>query len=203
MGLATIIRKCKLKEKERRVLILGLDNSGKSTCLARWQLTHSTNIHDNHENNAEEYLKDIPPTFGFEIKTIQLENCRVVLWDIGGQKSLRPFWRTYFEDASDGLVWVIDSTDVHRLREALTELVGQLQLAKCLFVAIVANKQDLPGAVGREELEPVFRKYLDVLPRLEWRLFAGSALMGTGDVNQAFSWLIEEIQKRKSSHLLK
>lgn len=190
MGLATIIRKSKLKEKERRILILGLDNSGKSTCLARWQLMHQT-------SKETINVRDIAPTFGFEIKTIQLASCRVVLWDIGGQKSLRPFWRTYFEDASDGLVWVIDSTDTSRLNEALQELSGQLQLAKCLTLAIVANKQDLAGAISVEELQNHLSSFLSTLVRVDWRLFAGSALNDTGDVNEAFTWLIERIQKRR------
>ena len=192
MGLVTIIRKSKLKEKERRILILGLDNSGKSTCLARWQLTHAP------KDTPTMGINEIAPTFGFEIKTIQLEACRVVLWDIGGQKSLRPFWRTYFEDASDGLVWVIDSTDTSRLQEALRELVAQLQLAKCLTLAIVANKQDIAGAVLKAQLEPVLEEYLKGLVRVQWRLFSGSALSGEGDVNGAFGWLIDQIQNRNT-----
>lgn len=38
------------------------------------------------------------------------------VWDVGGQRSLRPYWRNYFE-ATDGLVWVVDSTDRRRLAD--------------------------------------------------------------------------------------
>lgn len=38
------------------------------------------------------------------------------MWDVGGQKTLRPYWRNYFE-ATDGLVWVVDSTDRRRLAD--------------------------------------------------------------------------------------
>ena len=38
------------------------------------------------------------------------------VWDVGGQKTLRPYWRNYFEQ-TDGLVWVVDSTDRRRLAD--------------------------------------------------------------------------------------
>ncbi len=36
------------------------------------------------------------------------------IWDVGGQKSLRSYWRNYFEQ-TDAMVWVVDSADVWRL----------------------------------------------------------------------------------------
>ena len=38
------------------------------------------------------------------------------VWDVGGQKTLRPYWRNYFEQ-TDALVWVVDSTDRRRLAD--------------------------------------------------------------------------------------
>jgi len=44
--------------------------------------------------------------------------CRYLLniWDVGGQKTLRSYWRNYFEQ-TDGLVWVVDSADSRRLQD--------------------------------------------------------------------------------------
>ncbi len=50
---------------------------------------------------------------------------RLNFWDIGGQKSIRPFWRNYFEE-TDAIVWVIDSFDVGRLEDARIELESVL-----------------------------------------------------------------------------
>jgi ADP-ribosylation factor-like protein 2 len=187
MGLATIIRKTKLKEREIRVLILGLDNSGKSTCLNRWL-----------PPNAASKREEIAPTFGFEIKTVDTPTCRVVLWDIGGQKSLRPFWRTYFEDASDGLIWVIDSADTVRFNEGLAELGKQLLLAKCMVVVIIANKQDLPNAVPAAQLKEILEASLNHFKRIEWRLFAGSAISpDPNEIDEAFLWMTQAISKNK------
>lgn len=50
-------------------------------------------------------------------------SCRYKLniWDVGGQKSLRSYWRNYFE-STDGLVWVVDSADRLRLEDCRQEL---------------------------------------------------------------------------------
>ncbi len=41
---------------------------------------------------------------------------RLNIWDVGGQKTIRSYWRNYYE-ATEGLIWVVDSADVHRLRD--------------------------------------------------------------------------------------
>lgn len=53
--------------------------------------------------------------------------CRFKLniWDVGGQKSLRSYWRNYFE-STDGLVWVVDSADRLRLEDCKQELSSLL-----------------------------------------------------------------------------
>lgn len=48
------------------------------------------------------------------------------IWDVGGQKSLRSYWRNYFE-STDGLVWVVDSADKMRLDDCKAELHKLLQ----------------------------------------------------------------------------
>lgn len=48
------------------------------------------------------------------------------MWDVGGQKSLRSYWRNYFE-STDGLIWVVDSADRARLQDCAHELAGLLQ----------------------------------------------------------------------------
>ena len=42
-------------------------------------------------------------------------------WDVGGQKSLRSYWRNYFE-STDGLIWVVDSVDRWRMDDCKKEL---------------------------------------------------------------------------------
>ena len=48
------------------------------------------------------------------------------VWDVGGQKSLRSYWRNYFE-STDGLIWVVDSADKRRLDDCRKELHALLE----------------------------------------------------------------------------
>ena len=35
---------------------------------------------------------------GFNIKTVQSSGFRLNVWDIGGQRKIRPYWKNYFEN---------------------------------------------------------------------------------------------------------
>lgn len=48
------------------------------------------------------------------------------LGDVGGQKTLRSYWRNYFEK-TDALIWVVDATDRLRIEDCREELHGLLQ----------------------------------------------------------------------------
>lgn len=39
----------------------------------------------------------VSPTLGFNIKTMQFHDGRLNIWDVGGQKTLRSYWRNYYE----------------------------------------------------------------------------------------------------------
>ena len=45
--------------------------------------------------------------------------------DVGGQRTLRPYWRNYFEQ-TDAVVWVVDSGDRLRMEDCKRELEGLL-----------------------------------------------------------------------------
>jgi ADP-ribosylation factor-like protein 2 len=78
------------------------------------------------------------------------------IWDVGGQKTLRPYWRNYYEK-TDGLIWVVDSADLARLEDCKKELHSLLQEER-LFgstLLILANKQDIPSALSLEGIEKV------------------------------------------------
>ena len=74
MGLLSILKKLKEKEREVRLLMLGLDNAGKTTILKKF--------------NGED-INEIAPTLGFNIKTLDHRGFKLNIWDVGGQKSLR------------------------------------------------------------------------------------------------------------------
>ncbi|MCJ1379483.1 ADP-ribosylation factor-like protein 2 [Xylographa soralifera] len=106
----SVLRKARLKDKEMRILMLGLDNAGKTTIVKRIM---------------NEDITTVSPTLGFIIKTIDYEGYKLNIWDVGGQKTLRSYWRNYFEK-TDALIWVVDATDRIRIHDCKDELAGLL-----------------------------------------------------------------------------
>ncbi|KAG8713653.1 ADP-ribosylation factor-like protein 2 [Ceratobasidium sp. 394] len=179
MGLLTIIRKNKRKEREMRILFLGLDNAGKTTILKRLK---------------GQDVMSTSPTLGFEISTLTHGKYLLNIWDVGGQRTLRPYWRNYFEQ-TDVLVWVVDSGDRLRMddcREELHALLQEQRLAGASLL-VFANKQDITGSMTDAEI----KKALD-LPSIRshrWRIQACSAFTGE-NVHSGLEWAVSEVAQR-------
>ena len=41
------------------------------------------------------------PTIGFNIETLKYKNLTFQVWDLGGQTSIRPYWRCYFPNTGE------------------------------------------------------------------------------------------------------
>jgi len=179
MGLLSILKKLKEKEKEVRLLMLGLDNAGKTTILKKF--------------NGED-INTISPTLGFNIKTLEHKGFNLNIWDVGGQKSLRSYWRNYFE-TTDGLIWVVDSADRRRLADCKAELHQLLQEERLLGATLLvfANKQDLPGALTAAEIKEVLE--LDSIKTHHWRIVWCSAVTGENLLG-GIDWLLDDISAR-------
>lgn len=77
--------------------------------------------------------------------------CQV--WDLGGQTSIRPYWRCYYPN-TDAIVFVVDSCDVDRLGVARQELMAMLEEdeLKDSILLVFANKQDSRGALNAQQV---------------------------------------------------
>lgn len=112
---------------------------------------------------------------GFNIKTLEYKGWKLNCWDVGGQKSLRSYWRNYFE-RTDGVIWVVDSADIARLEDCAKELHGLLneEVLRGTSVLILANKSDLKSAISTEEISQVgnfcFKNLFLKLKNFETRL---------------------------------
>ncbi|KAK6181206.1 hypothetical protein SNE40_009115 [Patella caerulea] len=179
MGLLTILKKMKQKEKEVRLLMLGLDNAGKTTILKKF--------------NGED-IDTISPTLGFNIKTLEHRGFKLNVWDVGGQRSLRSYWRNYFE-STDGLIWVVDSADRMRIQDCKQELHSLLleeRLAGSTLL-VFANKQDLPGSLSSEDIKKMLD--LDNIKSHHWRILPCSAVTGE-HLLEGIDWTIDDIASR-------
>merc|ERR1711879_713837 len=178
-GLLSILKKLKAAEQEARILMLGLDNAGKTTILKKM---------------SEEDISHIMPTQGFNIKSLMHEGFKLNVWDIGGQKSIRPYWSNYFE-SSDALVYVIDSSDARRLEESgleLKELLGDDKLGG-IPLLVFANKQDLVQAVPAEEIADALA--LNQILDRTYQIQACSAKSGEG-LQEGMEWLVGNCQPK-------
>jgi ADP-ribosylation factor-like protein 3 len=157
---------------KRRLLFLGLDNAGKTTILKALGQENPTNI---------------APTRGFNVKQIAKGNVEFTIWDIGGQKALRAYWSGYF-DKTNGIVWVIDSSDTRRLEETGVELAALLQEEKLAGgpLLILANKQDLATAVQPDQI--TIDLGLHEIRNRNWQIQGCSALSKAG-LEDALQWL--------------
>jgi ADP-ribosylation factor-like protein 2 len=209
MGLLTILKKVKEEEREIRLLILGLDNAGKTSIVKKF---------------LGEPVDKIEPTLGFSIQTLdyclsgggsvigqggdddssnankqqqQGEVYSLHLWDIGGQSSIRAYWRNYFEK-TDGLVFVVDSSDEHRLdlvKEELSSLLQQERLAGATLL-VLANKQDLKNSLTSQQI--ALRLELDrkiQYGNRHWAIYGCSAFTGEG-LAEGMEWMVQDITSR-------
>jgi len=119
------------------------------------------------------------------------------VWDVGGQKTIRAYWRNYFE-RTDGLIWVVDSADQVRLeicRKELCSLLEQEKLAGASLM-IFANKQDVKGALTAEEIaEALGLRDNSSFQNRHWSIRGCSAVTGEGLV-EGMDWLVDDIASR-------
>lgn len=235
------VTKVKEQEREIRILILGLDNAGKTTIVKRlcgqpideieptlgfqihtlsynsrsrnrntaaaaaaaattttndgenddsntpWKEGESTNTKPSNEKNNDDdnqqgnnvltstgsVSTSTPSTVASYLdSTYQLN-----LWDIGGQSSIRAYWRNYFE-TTDGLIWVVDSSDMTRLplvQQELQTVLRQERLAGATLL-IFANKQDVSGSLSSDEIA----KELELIITSQ----SASHMEGINDINE-------------------
>ncbi|KAI9646072.1 hypothetical protein NHQ30_005511 [Ciborinia camelliae] len=78
------------------------------------------------------------------------------LGDVGGQKTLRSYWRNYFEK-TDALIWVVDATDRLRIDDCKEELHALLQEERLSGASLLvfANKTDVNGCMKETEIQEV------------------------------------------------
>ena len=151
-------------DREARILVLGLDNAGKTTILYKMQVgTVVSTI----------------PTIGFNVETVSHKNVKFQVWDLGGQTSIRPYWRCYYPN-TQAIIYVVDSSDVERIGTSSEEFHALLEEEelKDAILLVFANKQDLPGALSDAEVAEQLG--LSSIKNRTWSIFKCSALSGEG-----------------------
>ncbi|KAF2845676.1 ADP-ribosylation factor [Plenodomus tracheiphilus IPT5] len=175
----SILRKARLKDKEMRILMLGLDNAGKTTIV---------------KQIMNEDVNTVSPTLGFIIKTIEYDGYKLNIWDVGGQKTLRTYWKNYFEK-TDTLIWVVDATDRERIDDCRQELAGLLQEERLSGASLLVfkNKSDVPGAMTEDDVREGLR--LDAIKTHKWHIMQCSAMTGM-NLHEGLEWVVQDAKAR-------
>ena len=116
------------------------------------------------------------------------------MWDLGGQTSIRPYWRCYYQN-TNAVIYVVDSADTERMGISKQELVTMLEEEELKDAALMvfANKQDLPNAATAEVIAE--KLGLSALKNRQWQIFKTSALKGDG-LYDGLDWLISTVRDK-------
>lgn len=160
--------------------MLGLDAAGKTTILYKLKLG--------------EVLTTIP-TIGFNVETVEYRNVTFQVWDVGGQEKLRKLWRHYYNGV-DGLIFVVDSNDRHRMDAARGELEVLLSADELAgaSVLVLANKQDLPESLSPSEVAD--KLGLHSVRGRPWFIQASNGITGDG-LYEGMDWLVRTVNEKK------
>lgn len=128
---------------------------------------------------------------GFNVETVEYKNINFNVWDLGGQDKIRPLWRHYFLN-TQGLIFVVDSTDRGRIAEARNVLhciLEEDELRNAVLL-VFANKQDLPNAMRVPEV--AYKLGLHLVCDHKWHIQSASAISCHG-LYEGLDWLSNNI----------
>uniref|UniRef100_A0A8B9FJ58 ADP-ribosylation factor-related protein 1 n=1 Tax=Amazona collaria TaxID=241587 RepID=A0A8B9FJ58_9PSIT len=166
------------------VLILGLDNAGKTTFLEQTK----TRFNKNYKGMS---LSKITTTVGLNIGTIDVGKTRLMFWDLGGQEELQSLWDKYYAE-SHGVIYVIDSTDEERLSESKRAFEKMItsEALEGVPILVLANKQDVETCLSIPDIKTAFSDCINKIGKRDCLTQACSALTGKG-VNEGIEWMVK------------
>lgn len=177
-----ILQSLGLSGKEGSLLVLGLDNAGKTTLLYRLRTGGEIRSFPPTDRPSTQEFSVITGATGTSVK--------FTAWDLGGHEAVRHLWEDYISESVNGVLFLIDAADNDRLEEAAYELDALIseKLFSGFPVAILLNKCDLQNAMSTNE----------ICERIEWdelrsqqehlTIYRCSVLKGQG-YDEALRWI--------------
>ena len=168
--------------KNFKLIILGIQNAGKTSILYRLSLGQ---------------LVQTTPTIGSNVEEISYNNIKLQAWDLGGQESTRSVWDVYFVN-TDAIIYVIDSNDKN-YEESKNQFFKILEneTLRNAVILIYANKQDLPDAKKADEIIELYE--LKKIKEHIWNIQPCSAQTGEGIIT-GMKWLSDQLIFRANNN---
>jgi ADP-ribosylation factor-like protein 6 len=166
-----------------RILVVGLDNSGKTTLI-------------NHLKPKKAAVTEVVPTVGFQVEEFAKNNLNFTVFDMSGQDRYRSLWENYYRDV-EAIIFVIDCTDKIRMCVAKDELETLLShddfVDLDIPILFFANKMDMPSALTPTDVMKMLE--LERITDKPWHITASNAITGTG-VDEGIMWMAEHLKSK-------
>lgn len=165
--------------KYATVIILGLDNSGKTTIVNKIK---------GIKNKATD------PTIGETFSVVNIQNFKVTLIDVAGSTNYRQNWETHYSKIN-AAVFVFDCEDTERIELMAYEyelFITALKKInkKNIILTFFLNKTDK----GNIELEYIMKLLKLDKCGYKWNIFKTDGLKGT-NIIEGFDWVVGELNK--------
>lgn len=172
------------------ILILGLDNAGKTTFLEQTKCKFNPNY-----KRSVNQLQRVTTTVGLNIGKIDIGNIRLLFWDLGGQEELQTLWDKYYAE-SHGLIYIVDTAAPERFEESKQAFVKMLasEHLDTVPLLILGNKQDLPESRTIMDLKNAFHDSVRRIGNRDCFIKPISALEGTG-VMEGIEWMRKCVER--------
>ena len=170
------------KTPELKILFIGLDGAGKTSIITKLQ----------DFKNGE--IKEIYPTPFINCSSINFNNKIINCVEVSGLKRYRKVWKNFYNEV-DGIIFVIDGTDVGRMR-IIKDLIHDLDnnLDDMIPVVFMVNKQDI---IEKSLTVEQVKNYIE-LDRMatdfNWHIVKSISFSGEG-INEALEYILNEVLK--------
>lgn len=210
------------RKAEVRLLLVGLDKAGKTSCLEKLRALQLP-------GSSGAVVLPVAPTVGLNIARFDWQGThKLVLWDLGGQAcppfarpaslppahapaktGLRSIWEKYYGDAHV-LVFVVDAAAPERWEEArgvLERALASSELGGAPLLLLV-NKKDLAGAEGCAQavaaLGPLGVESEEGRGGGEGRAVRVSAVCALSgeSLKESLGWAVEAARKARRTRLM-
>ena len=176
-----LLYKIGIWDLDGKILVLGLDNSGKTTFL---------NLLKTNK------LKQLIPTSHPNMEKLKIGKINFTIFDLGGHNSVRRLWTDYFIDI-DSIIFMIDAFDKERISEASQELNKLLcnKYLDTIPILIYGNKIDNPSAFSKEQM--IYHLNIsDEINQDRINLVMCSIVKKFG-ISEGFQWIESKIKSKR------
>ncbi|XP_017073196.1 ADP-ribosylation factor-like protein 6 [Drosophila eugracilis] len=172
----------KIKKDKMTILVLGLNNSGKSSII-------------NHFKKSSEQTSIVVPTVGFMVEQFySMSGVSIKAIDMSGATRYRNLWEHQFKNCH-GIIYVIDSSDRMRFVVVKDELDLVLQhpdlCNRIVPILFYGNKMDMEDSLSSVKIAAALR--LENIKEKPWHICSSSAVSGEG-LGEGVQWLIQQMR---------